>query len=66
MPAMTPWAFYKALTEAGVVTEAEAATASRIVIDCKHDAPVQVYVQRHGDADALTRLTPMLKGLTSE
>lgn len=63
MAAMTPWGFCKALTEAGVLTEAEAASASRIVIDCKHDEAVQVYVQRFGDAEALTKLAPMLKGM---
>lgn len=60
MAAMTPQAFYEALIKAGVVTEAEASTASRIVIDCQSGGPVEIYVQRYGDAHALALLAPLL------
>ena len=37
--------------------------AERIVIDIPADSPVQVYVKEFGDAGALAKLAPMLKGL---
>lgn len=63
MSAMTPWAFAKCLIEAGVITQEEANATSRIVIDCSMDAPVTIYLQRHGDVEALKKLAPMLTGL---
>jgi hypothetical protein len=63
MSAMTPWQFGRALVAAGVLTQDDVNHASRIVIDCTMDAPVQVYVQRYGNASALERLAPMLSGM---
>lgn len=63
MGVMTPWGFAKCLIEAGILTQDEVNRTSRIVIDCSMDAPVTVYIQRYGDADALAKLAPMLEGL---
>jgi hypothetical protein len=60
---MTPRAFAKCLVDAGLLTQEEANRTSRVVIDCSMDAPVTIYVQRYGDADALAKLAPMLNGM---
>lgn len=63
MAPMTPWAFAKCLVDAGVLTQEEVNKTSRIVIDCSRDSAVEIYLQQYGQADALTRLAPMLSGL---
>jgi hypothetical protein len=60
---MTPWAFAKCLVDAGLLAQEEVNRTSRIVIDCSMDAPVTIYIQRYGDADALAKLAPMLNGM---
>lgn len=55
--------FVDMLVEAGVVTREQASRISRIVIDCNHDRPVQIYIQEYGQANALEQLAPMLKGM---
>lgn len=60
---MTPWEFGKCLVEAGVLTQEEVNRTSRVVIDCSFDKPVQIYIQRYGEREALSALAPMLAGL---
>jgi hypothetical protein len=63
MAVVSSEAFGRMLVMAGVIPADQLNRISRIVIDVKSGEGVMIYIQEFGDAGALEKLAPMLKGM---